>query len=142
MLPPAQSAFNQMISCKGANRLSASQLVTLKNEMDYGTRRAMMKLYRNTQAPDANHHEIAQLFATKEFPAMVIWGEDDPYLPLTMANKQRAAFPNAQVHVIKECGHWPFFEEPQQTRELLLNFYENLFSQKLAGVILQAHSDH
>ncbi len=134
LLPPMQSAFNQMISCKGANRLSASQLVTLKDEMDYGTRRAMMKLYRSTQAPDAGHHEIAQLFAEKAFPAMVIWGEDDPYLPVSMANQQQQAFPKARVHVLKGCGHWPFFEQSQQTRALLLNFYEDLFSQDLEKV--------
>jgi len=131
LLPPVQSAFNQMISCKGQNRLTPSQLVNLKDEMDYGTRRAMMALYRNTQAPDASHKDIAQLFTVKDIPAMVIWGEDDPYLPVTMANQQQAAFPSVQIHVIKECGHWPFFEKPQTTKELLFKFYEDLLSHKL-----------
>ncbi len=131
LLPPIQSAFNHMISCKGANRLSASQLVKLKDEMDYGTRRAMMQLYRNTQAPDSNHKKMAKLFAAQDIPAMVIWGEDDPYLPVTMAHHQQVAFPSAQVHVIKECGHWPFFEKSEVTKETLLKFYEDLFSHKL-----------
>jgi len=134
LLPPVQSAFDHMISCNGANRLSDTTLKYLKNEMDYGTRRAMMKLYRNTQAPDASHKGIAQLFAAQDLPAMVIWGEDDPYLPVAMAHKQKAAFPNAHVHIIKECGHWPFFEKSEETKALLLGFYEELFVLALKSV--------
>jgi len=53
---------------------------------------------------------------------------------VAMAHKQKAAFPNAQVHIIKECGHWPFFEKPEETKALLLGFYEALFAMALESV--------
>lgn len=130
LLPPTQKAFNFMISVGGANRLKKEQFIELMGDMDYGTRRAMMKLYRSTDANDERHEDIAKLFAQHDLPALVIWGEDDPYLPLELAQQQSKAFPSAQIHTLKECGHWPYFEKPQEVNTLLMGFYESVFSNK------------
>lgn len=135
LLPPYQPAFNSMISCNGANKLNDEQLIELKSQMDYGTRRAMMKLYRNTDARDQNHYNIADQFYEKDFPAMVIWGEDDPYLPSTLASKQLKAFPHAEIHMLKDCGHWPFLEQESKVHDLLLKFFLDFFEETHAKVV-------
>ncbi len=122
-LSPAQRAFNSTIQCKGANRLSTAQLIELRKQMDYGSRRAMKRLYRATEVADERHSSIAALFENRDFPAMIIWGEDDPYLPVSLAKKQLDAFPNASVHILTECGHWPLFEQQDAVNALLVAFY-------------------
>ncbi len=137
LLPPTQQAFNFMISAGGANRLSNEHFIELKNQMDYGTRRAMMKLYRSTDAGDDRHEDIATLFSQHDFPSLIIWGEDDPYLPIELAQQQSKAFPSAQIHTLKECGHWPYFEKPQEVNTLLMNFYQTVFLNKKESPLTQ-----
>ena len=36
---------------------------------------------------------------------------DDPYLPVTNAERQRAAFPRAEIRVLERSGHWPFVDD-------------------------------
>jgi pimeloyl-ACP methyl ester carboxylesterase len=38
----------------------------------------------------------------------VVWGARDPYLPVSLAERQREAFPEAEVVVLNDSGHWPF----------------------------------
>jgi pimeloyl-ACP methyl ester carboxylesterase len=54
-------------------------------------------------------------------PAMVIWGREDPYVPLhfgeRLAERMRAEL------VVLECGHWWPFEKPGETAEALLRHW-------------------
>ena len=45
-------------------------------------------------------------------PALVVWGAPDPYLPVSMAEQQRSAFPEAEVVILEDSGHWPFADDP------------------------------
>ena len=45
-------------------------------------------------------------------PALVLWGRHDPYLPAGLAERQRDAFPRADVRVLERSGHWPFVDDP------------------------------
>ena len=45
-------------------------------------------------------------------PALVLWGRHDPYLGVAHAERQRAAFPRADVRVLDRSGHWPFVDDP------------------------------
>jgi len=84
------------------------------------TQRAILKLYRATPAPLM----AGPIDALRELdrPALVLWGTDDAYLPWRFAERQREAFPSAQVELLEALGHWPFDEDPAQVAELLLPF--------------------
>jgi hypothetical protein len=45
-------------------------------------------------------------------PALVVWGERDPYLPVRYAEQQRETFPRAEVLVLSDSGHWPMIDHP------------------------------
>lgn len=91
---------------------------------DRATRRVVLQLYRAT--PPSAIHELArnaiEHFAECDIPAMVIWGEHDPYLSWRFAETQREAFPSAQVRVLEDSGHWPHVDNPETTAGLLLPF--------------------
>lgn len=56
-----------------------------------------------------------------EVPAMVIWGREDPYVPLqfgeALAERMKGEL------VVLDCGHWWPFERPAETAEALLRHW-------------------
>ncbi len=89
---------------------------------DRRTRRAVLKLYRATPDPGGMSENLIGIFAPRDVPALVIWGEDDAYLPSSYAPEQVRAFPSADVHVLPASGHWPFADAPETVERLLVEF--------------------
>jgi pimeloyl-ACP methyl ester carboxylesterase len=90
---------------------------------DRRTRRAVLRFYRATDEPGgAAVGLLARALAPRDIPALVIWGERDGYLPSAYAQRQRDAFPSAEVHVIPGSGHWPYADAPERVEELLMDF--------------------
>lgn len=57
-------------------------------------------------------------------PALIIWGENDQWIPLDVGYRFRADMPNALLHVIPQCGHIPQEEKPETTAQLILDYVE------------------
>jgi pimeloyl-ACP methyl ester carboxylesterase len=45
-------------------------------------------------------------------PALVIWGERDPWLPADWADRYGARLPSATVDRVRDAGHWPWLDQP------------------------------
>lgn len=89
---------------------------------DRATRRAILALYRNTDM-DEQAEQLPQLrLLAQNWPALVIFGEDDPYLPASMAHRNQEALVNAELHVIPGAGHWPHIDHPEEVEAILLPF--------------------
>jgi pimeloyl-ACP methyl ester carboxylesterase len=56
-------------------------------------------------------------------PALVIWGDRDPWFGPEFADAYGAALPDATVEHIPEAGHWPWLDQPQVV-ELVASFLE------------------
>ena len=80
---------------------------------DPGTTRAILSLYRATDDPGAVGRRQANALAPLDRPALVVWGAHDPYIPVAMAERQREAFPSAEIAILEESGHWPFADDPE-----------------------------
>ncbi len=48
-----------------------------------------------------------------EQPVCLVWGENDPVVPPEDAWKLQAVLPNAEVHLLPECGHISILEQPE-----------------------------
>jgi pimeloyl-ACP methyl ester carboxylesterase len=92
------------------------------DQYDKRTRRAVLDLYRSVDDPGAGARELAALLAPRDLPALVIWGKGDVYLPSAYAERQKDAFPSADVHVLPDSGHWPFADAPETVERLLVEF--------------------
>ena len=46
----------------------------------------------------------------------------DPYIPVINAERQRAAFPRAEIRVLERSGHWPFVDDPATVTAALTGF--------------------
>ena len=44
----------------------------------------------------------------------VLWGRHDPYIGVQHAERERRAFPHAEIRVLDHAGHWPFVDQPNK----------------------------
>ncbi len=84
----------------------------MSDDIDAGTTRAVLSLYRATDDPGADGRRHADALAPLDRPALVVWGAHDPYIPVAMAERQREAFPSAEIAILEDSGHWPFADDP------------------------------
>ena len=97
-------------------------------DFDHGTRRAVLKLYRNSRDAAAAMESLAQAFMSLNLPALVVWGAHDPYISVQFAEQQRECFPGADVMVLPGSGHWPFIDDPDAVANVVLPFLRSQFS--------------
>jgi pimeloyl-ACP methyl ester carboxylesterase len=114
--------FRFLITVREPRGLPREFVETMHSHYDRRTRRAVLKLYRATPDPGGMSENLIGLFRPRDIPALVIWGEDDPYLSSSYAPQQREAFPSADVHVLPASGHWPFADAPETVERLLVEF--------------------
>jgi pimeloyl-ACP methyl ester carboxylesterase len=85
-----------------------AQLVA--ERFDQGTQRAVLRLYRS--APEAVLARAGAQLGRITCPALVLWGERDPYIPPSFAHAYADALPDATAQVVPGAGHWPWLQEP------------------------------
>ena len=86
------------------------------------TRRAVLKLYRNTPHPDEDGRRQAAALRPHDIPALVMWGRQDPYLGAELAEAQREAFPRARLVMLDDSGHWPYVDDPRAVADAVIPF--------------------
>ena len=94
------------------------------DDMDWGTKRAVLRLYRATGDIDGLSKELAERLTPLQLPALVLWGTGDTYVPSRFAEAQRAYFVDTQVHLLDGCGHWPFIDDPERCASLIVPFLQ------------------
>jgi pimeloyl-ACP methyl ester carboxylesterase len=57
-----------------------------------------------------------------DVPTLVIWGQEDKFLPSQYAARWRERVPNAAVEMIPACGHLPHVEKADATAAAILGF--------------------
>jgi pimeloyl-ACP methyl ester carboxylesterase len=55
-------------------------------------------------------------------PAMFVWGDQDPLVPLAFSQHVAEALPEARQVVLEECGHVPQVELPEQANAAVHHF--------------------
>jgi pimeloyl-ACP methyl ester carboxylesterase len=92
----------------------------IASHADRGHKRAVLALYRSTEAASLDK-EVAPGLAAHRFPTLVLWGDGDRFIPVSYADVQKKFF-DAEVHVMRDCGHWPMIDEPGLFEELVEGF--------------------
>jgi pimeloyl-ACP methyl ester carboxylesterase len=57
-----------------------------------------------------------------QVPTLVIWGMEDNTVPLRDASVIAEEWPDADLRIIPNAGHWPQFESPQITERYIRSF--------------------
>lgn len=93
---------------KGLSRAFTDRMY---RDLDAGTRRTILLLYRATEAERMVSVDAAQ-FAAADIPMLVLWSTNDVYMSTRFAYVHRAAFPSARVVEIPDRGHFLMAEDP------------------------------
>jgi|SRR5215831_558832 len=84
-----------------------------------GNKTVILELYRSAVHIGAEWQPDLEKL---DLPAMVIWGRDDPYVPLNWG--ERLAERMSAELVVLDCGHWWPYERPQETADALLRLWK------------------
>ena len=77
---------------------------------DHGTQRAILKLYR--AAPPDVLARAGERLGEVTAPALILWAEDDPYLPAEFARRVADALGGEVTLELVEGGHWTWHGRP------------------------------
>jgi len=70
---------------------------------------------------DTINHRLVNISAS----ALVIWGENDPVIPIKYANDFVTSLKDCQYIEMQNCGHTPYVEDPKRFADSVLDFLEN-----------------
>ena len=59
-------------------------------------------------------------------PVIIGWGRDDRLCQPHQAARAMAAFPSARLHWFGNCGHFPMWDQPEETTDLILQATDGL----------------
>ncbi len=81
------------------------------------TQRAALNTLRrwSAQRIERDAHLIEQ-------PTLLVWGEDDPEIPIAHGRKLFEEMPNSRLIVFQRCGHMPMEEYPREFTEVVTGF--------------------
>jgi pimeloyl-ACP methyl ester carboxylesterase len=124
MASTTREGFNRTLQSANPRGLPRDYVDRMYDGYDRATRCAALRYYRSAirlENADMGRRQAAALREDPR-PALVIWGDKDIFIPSKHAQDQREAFPDAQIHVLEDSGHWPFVDNAERTRELFVSF--------------------
>lgn len=89
---------------------------------DPGGRHALVKTAQGIIP--ANLSSLIARYRTIQQPTLLIWCRQDRVVPVWVGRRLARALPNAQLSLLKGCGHVPQEEEPAATLGLIKTFLE------------------
>jgi pimeloyl-ACP methyl ester carboxylesterase len=81
------------------------------DQFDQGTQRAMLRLHRSIDTAGLAH--VGDELGALECPALVVWGERDPWMDPVFASRYADRLPHAHLERVAGAGHWPWLDQPQ-----------------------------
>ena len=114
----AMGSITRLVFTRGMRRAAVSPeawppagLSALWEQFDQGTQRAILRMlrYADDRQLDAAGAHLERLSDT---PALIAWGEHDPWLPATLADEYALRLPHAELRIVPGAGHWPWLSDP------------------------------
>ena len=95
----------------GRGPMPGAFVASVADSFDLGTQRATLALLRSA-SPEVLAAAGASLGAISA-PALVLWGEQDPYIPARFGAGYAATLGDATLEVVPDAGHWPWIDRPE-----------------------------
>ncbi len=75
-----------------------------------------------SMAKSALRHNLRDEVPNMKLPVCLIWGKNDNITPAFVGEEFRKLLPNAELHLIDNCGHAPMMEQPEEFNHILEGF--------------------
>ena len=94
--------------------VTAGQVAGYAGPLDTpGGRRSLVAAAGQVVPPDLD--ELTARYPEIEVPTLLLWGREDPVVPLWVARRLEAELPRARLEILERCGHSPPDELPQRS---------------------------
>lgn len=100
---------------------------SVQRYIDFSLRPGARTAYANSIAlvSEKNDRQEALDFATITAPTLLMWGDEDRWVPTELAQLWLANIPNSRLVTYPDVGHAPMEEIPQQSLQDALAFIQN-----------------
>jgi len=125
MMLPDWLVFKVGLKVGNPRGLPRSYINEIIENFDKKTKRAVLRLYRDTDVSKMNStlvKKAVESLLPRNIPCLVVWGVEDPYVPVKYAEAQKEFFPEAEVILFEDSGHWPFIDNPERFEKVLTDF--------------------
>jgi haloalkane dehalogenase len=114
-------AFGNALTSLSPNMTEAALDHYFKIGDDHDRRRAQLDLYRSGDfAAELGPYEGR--LAALAVPALLLWGAEDPFVPVTSARRLEAELPDTELVVLDGLGHFIYDDAPDRTNAAVLDF--------------------
>ena len=66
--------------------------------------------------------DIEPHLADIKTPTLLLWGKQDPVIPVAVGERMAALLPNVEFEIIDRCGHWIQIEHADRFNQLVIEF--------------------
>ncbi len=96
--------------CVNPDAWPDTRIAAVWEQFDQGTQRAILRLHRT--ADERTLAAAGEGLTSIDAPALVLWGERDPWLSASFADAYAAKLPHATAERVADAGHWPWLDQP------------------------------
>jgi len=101
----------------GRGAMPAPFVASAAESFDLGTERAVLRLLRS--ATPELLAKAGENLAAVQAPALVLWGEQDPYIPARFGAGYAATLGDATLEIVDDAGHWPWIDRPELSARIV-----------------------
>jgi pimeloyl-ACP methyl ester carboxylesterase len=92
---------------------------------DVGARHAFVQSLRGVIDPGGQRVDARdRVYLAERVPAMLMWGERDPIIPIRHGRAAAELIPGSRFEVFPDSGHFPHRDEPRRFVKVLRDFME------------------
>jgi pimeloyl-ACP methyl ester carboxylesterase len=84
---------------------------------------------------------LSRLSRIAELPTLIVWGAQDPFIPVSHAAAAHEAIPGSRLEIFEGVGHYPHCEAPERFVAVLVDFMASTKPARLSGRSAQRRSD-
>ena len=85
-------------------------------------RRGMLELYRSFDLDELEPYQAR--LASLGVPALILWGQQDEFLPVDYASRFSRGIPGSQLVLLEDVRHFLFEDEPERCSEQVIGFLD------------------
>jgi pimeloyl-ACP methyl ester carboxylesterase len=68
---------------------------------------------------------LDRLYLAALMPSLIIWGSQDPLIPVKHATVAQRGLPNSRLEIFEDAGHFPQLHDPLRFALTLIDFLES-----------------
>jgi pimeloyl-ACP methyl ester carboxylesterase len=91
---------------------------------DPGARMVLLKQVKELNLDPVLEKEVVPNLGKLQVPTLVVWGANDPYVPLDLGKKMDTELPNNEFQVILNTAHYELEERPEEVRAVIKEFLD------------------